>query len=433
MKYEMVRFGDYFELRKGFSYSGQNLADESDVGFVTLNSFVPGGGYKAKSEKPLVGDIPEKFFLHDGDVCLAMTEQDKGLLASGLVVDYESNDYSSLVYSHHVAKLFPIQSGLDATFVYNVLRIPAFRVRAAYGDAGSTVQDLPYQAMYEQEIPCPPLEVQRAISELIFSIDRKIRVNQQIASTLEQIAQTIFKSWFVDFDPVHAKARGEQPVGMDAETAALFPDLFEDSELGLIPTGWRPDALSSNFSLISGGTPKTSIPEYWNGDIPWYSVVDAPDSAPYFIATSKHITELGISKSAVNRIDIDTTIISARGTVGKVAMAGVPCTFNQSCYGIKGHSTDYYTYLLVLNSVKKLQAMTHGGTFDTITRATFDGIKVATVPSEVQTMFEETVKPFFVEMRLAVSQNQTLMRLRDSLLPRLISGELEIPAELLEI
>jgi type I restriction enzyme S subunit len=322
------------------------------------------------------------------------------------------------------------KKGFDTSFLYYLLKYSKQQVLDL--SAGGTFAEISASAMGEVVLKFPSHETQKAIGKFALRIDEKIQVNQQIASTLEQIAQTIFKSWFVDFDPVHAKSRGEQPVGMDAETAALFPDSFEDSELGPIPTGLGLNPLATNFQLISGGTPKTTNSDFWDGDIPWYSVVDAPSDSPFFVATSKYITKLGVEKSAVNLVDEGTTIISARGTVGKLAMAGVKAAFNQSCYGIKGKFADYFTYLLVQNSVKRLQAMTHGGTFDTITRTTFDAINVVTVPESVQIAFEELVQPLFEQMKLISHQNVTLAKCRDSLLPRLISGELEIPAELLE-
>lgn len=269
------------------------------------------------------------------------------------------------------------------------------------------------------------------IVQVLRLMDEKIELNRKTAIQIENIAQTIFKSWFIDFDPVHAKSRGEELEGMDAETAALFPDSFEESELGLIPAGWSVSALSDAVQLISGGTPRTSNAEYWGGDIPWYSVGDVPTSGAYFTTTAKHVSQLGLENSAVNLVETHTTIISARGTVGKVCMAGVPTTFNQSCYGVSGGVSPFYTYLLVSENVPRLLNIAHGGAFDTITRDSFSAISISQAPKELPERFHEIVKPLFEQsLRLAI-QNKTLEALRDTLLPRLISGELEIPEELL--
>jgi type I restriction enzyme S subunit len=225
---------------------------------------------------------------------------------------------------------------------------------------------------------------------------------------------------------------GEKPAGMDAATAALFPDSMEESELGLIPKGWNVRASTEMSEIISGGTPKTSNEDYWGGEIPWFSVVDAPDSGGcFFIKTAKTITEEGLANSAARLVRQGVTVISARGTVGKTAIVAVPSTFNQSCYGIEGKYGDFFTYLLLQNQIVRLQNISHGGMFDTITRDTFSAIKVAKPQTEIIKNFESLVSPIFLEIRSLQFQSHNLARIRDSLLPRLISGELQIPGEML--
>src|SRR5690606_14144463 len=122
-----------------------------------------------------------------------------------------------------------------------------------------------------------------------------------------------------------------------AETAALFPSAMVDSELGEIPEGWAVRALSDLINIIGGGTPNRSIAEYWNGDIPWYSIKDLPNASDIFVIdTDERITELGLKKSSTKLLPENTTIITARGTVGKLALIDKPMCMNQSCYGITG-------------------------------------------------------------------------------------------------
>ena len=148
-------------------------------------------------------------------------------------------------------------------------------------------------------IKVPPLDEQKKIAHILGTLDDKIELNQQMNQTLEGIARALFKSWFIDFDPVRAKLDDRQPAGMDAETAALFPDSFDDSPLGKIPKGWKAGAADDIITILSGGTPKTSMPVYWNGNIPWFSVKDAPaESDIYVLETEKYITESGVSNSS---------------------------------------------------------------------------------------------------------------------------------------
>ncbi len=279
-----------------------------------------------------------------------------------------------------------------------------------------------------QKIPLPPLPEQRAIAHILGTLDDKIELNRRMNETLEGMARALFKSWFVDFDPVRAKAEGRDP-GLPKDLADLFPDEFEDSELGEIPKGWRVGRLGDNIDLLSGGTPKTSEPDYWDGDIPWYSVRDVPvDSDVWVIHTEKNVTRLGVENSATRVLPPKTTIISARGTVGKLALTGVPMAMNQSCYGVRGKGKygDYFTYYALKEATLELQQNTHGTVFDTITRQTFDTLNCVVPPLEISMSYDCAVGPLLSKILLNLHQSRTLASLRDALLPKLISGELRI-------
>jgi type I restriction enzyme S subunit len=240
------------------------------------------------------------------------------------------------------------------------------------------------------------------------------------------MAQAIFKSWFVDFDPVKAKMNGEQPEGMDATTASLFPEKLVESELGLIPEGWEVSTLSSLIQLTGGGTPKRSEETYWNGDIPWFSVRDVPSGSNVFVVdTDEKITELGLNKSSTKLLPKGTTIITARGTVGKLALVGTDMCMNQSCYGIRGKEVgDFYNYFNLNEAVSTLQRNTHGAVFDTITTKTFDTYSMAFGGVELANKFDAIVAPLLQKIEANVRQNIELATLRDTLLPKLLSGEL---------
>ena len=143
-------------------------------------------------------------------------------------------------------------------------------------------------------------------------------------------------------------------------------------------TEWRIMPLIEAIDLIGGGTPKTSVAEYWDGDIPWLSVKDFNNDNRYVYTTEKSITEAGLQNSSTKLLQRDDIIISARGTVGEMAMIPFPMAFNQSCYGIRakqGYSKAFMYYLLK-NSIRQFKSMTHGSVFDTITRDTFQNIQV---------------------------------------------------------
>jgi type I restriction enzyme S subunit len=345
----------------------------------------------------------------------------------------------------------------DPKFIFYQLKLIDFNKL----NEGSAVPSLTVPILNNIKLKLPSIKIQSEISQILSELDKKIEVNIQTNQTLEQMAQALFKSWFVDFDPVidnalaagnhipdELQARAELRQRVIAERATnpklkplpddiqqMFPSEFEhcgDVTLGIkawIPKGWDVTSFESLISLIGGGTPKTTIDDYWGGDIPWFSVVDAPnDSDVFVIETEKHVTQLGVDKSSTKILREGTTIISARGTVGKCALVGSPMAMNQSCYGIVGKfkNHDEYIYFLTRYQVSDLQKRGHGSVFNTITRETFKSISLAKSGDLLTQKFSEIVRPYLAKILSNNKQNIELTKLRDVLLPKLISGELII-------
>jgi type I restriction enzyme, S subunit len=282
------------------------------------------------------------------------------------------------------------------------------------------------------EISLPPVAVQRAVAGVLGALDDKIEQNRRTALTLERLSRAIFRAWFVEFEPIKAKAEGATSFPtMSQQVFDALPTRFVDSEIGPVPEGWEVKALSGVCTLVSGGTPKRSEATYWGGDVPWYSVKDAPsDGDIWAIKTSERITEKGVANSAARVVPKGCTIISARGTVGKLAMAGIPMAFNQSCYGLMpGDGRSFcYLHLLMQTAVADLQQRTHGSVFDTITRSTFDGLLVALPPSEAVMSFESVVGSLFDLLLASLQESWKLAEVRDYLLPKLLSGQVRVGA-----
>lgn len=314
-------------------------------------------------------------------------------------------------------------------YVYYWLTSPETQKRLDEVSIGSTQRALTISSLKALQIQLPSIKNQKAIVEMLDAIVDRITLLRETNATLEAIAQALFKSWFVDFDPVRAKMEGRAPEGMDEATAALFPDALEESELGWVPKGWNTQTFRDTINIIGGGTPKTSNPDFWGGEIPWFSVVDAPNATDVFVVdTDKHITEAGLNGSSTKLLPTGTTIISARGTVGRLALTGRPMAMNQSCYGLLGKAGDaYFTYFSTTRLVEQLKQRAHGSVFDTITQDTFAGVVVSYPSCEVIAAFEASVEPLMSRLRENLLQSGTLATLRDTLLPRLISGQLRLP------
>lgn len=173
--------------------------------------------------------------------------------------------------------------------------------------------------------------------------------------------------------------------------------------------------LSEVMDLIGGGTPKTSKPEYWNGNIPWLSVKDFNNGFRYVYETEKSITQLGLENSSTKLLQKGDVIISARGTVGEIATIPFPMAFNQSCYGLRAKSgivTSDYLYYLIKYNVSVLKKNTHGSVFDTITRSTFDNIVVEIPSIEIQEKIASILSDYDVKIELNNALNNNLKTIK---------------------
>lgn len=300
-------------------------------------------------------------------------------------------------------------NNVDAEFLYYLLSQDLFFAYVMSGANGSKMPRGDKQQIMNWEIEIPSeKEDQRCIASILSSLDRKIELNNKINADLEEMAQAIFKNWFVDFEP--------------------FKDgKFVDSELGMIPEGWKVGRLTDVIKLMPGGTPKTSEPLYWdNGTIPFFSPKDV--NGVYCFATEKHITEAGLNKCSSNLYPKDTIFITCRGTVGKVCLVACDMAMNQSNYAIKaidGYS-QYYVFFLVKSVVERLIKKSNGAVFSAITSKDFD--EEILIPSQNAVEdFTNVIDGFFRRIFTIGTENSRLSLLRDTLLPRLISGEIEVP------
>ena len=298
---------------------------------------------------------------------------------------------------------------VDKEFIYYVLTSANFKRNITNEATGTTIKNVSLKQMreYKFNIPCNIAD-QHRIASILTSLDRKIELNNKINADLEEMAQAIFKNWFVDFEP-------------------FKDDKFVDSELGMIPEGWKVGRLTDVIKLMPGGTPKTSEPLYWdNGTIPFFSPKDV--NGVYCFATEKHITEAGLNKCSSNLYPKDTIFITCRGTVGKVCLVACDMAMNQSNYAIKaidGYS-QYYVFFLVKSVVERLIKKSNGAVFSAITSKDFD--EEILIPSQKAVEdFTNVIDGFFRRIFTIGTENSRLSLLRDTLLPRLMSGELEVP------
>ncbi|MBI5861931.1 MAG: restriction endonuclease subunit S [Rhodocyclales bacterium] len=275
---------------------------------------------------------------------------------------------------------------------------------------GAAQQNLNQDLIRQFAISLPPLPIQQRIAGILSAYDELIENSQRRIKILEAMARALYREWFVHFRfPGHEH----------------HPHVA--SPLGEIPQGWEAIAFTEIADVLSGGTPKTSTPEYWDGDIPFFTPRDAPDCF-YVEDADKHVTELGLSKCASQLYLPDTVFITARGTVGKVALPSVPMAMNQSCYALRGKPgiSQRFLFLMTLQQVEYLKTNTGGATFDTIVVDTFRRMQVAKPPHDLIAAFTRNVDAVFEQVNTLQRQVKNLRRTRDLLLPRLLSGQIDM-------
>ena len=299
--------------------------------------------------------------------------------------------------------------------------------------SGSVVSHIRVGDCFKFKIKLPPLPVQTEIAAILGALDDRITLLRETNATLEAIAQALFKSWFVDFDPVHAKQEGRVPEGMDEATAALFPNSFEDSELGLVPRGWRVGSLGSVSDVGIGKTPPRKEAHWFSenpADVRWVSIRDMGTSGAFISHTSEYLTAESIERFNVRKVPNNTVLLSFKMTIGRVAITEGEMTTNEAIAHLKITEQSPLTSEFIYLHLKQFNYATLSSTSsiaDAINSKTVKAIPILVPSANVVAAFQDAVQALFDRINTVQQQAQTLATLRDTLLPRLISGQLRLP------
>ena len=282
---------------------------------------------------------------------------------------------------------------------------------------GGAQQNLNAQQIKDFEISLPSLEEQRRIAGILSAIDDKIENNRRINTNLELQAKALYKQWFVDFEFPNEEGKPYKSSG----------GKMLDSELGPIPEEWSVIGYCDAVDIKGGGTPPTNKPEFWNGSIPFFTPKDVPSDC-FAIHTEKSITEAGLSNCNSKLYAKDTVFITARGTVGKVVMAGCSMAMNQTNYALIGKNelSQYFVYLLTIALVDRLLKKANGAVFNAITTRDFEGEQIVYPANFVLGKFIDIISPLYQQVLSIAKENETLATLRDTLLPKLMNGEINV-------
>lgn len=400
------------------------------------------------SSKGLPGQA--KKAIRKGDILFSEIRPNNNRFA---LVDFD--DCGNFVVSTKFMVLEINQEIMDLEFFYLLLTTPKtlsdFQHIAE--SRSGTFPQITFDAISHYPFPSPDKKNQQLIKKVLLDITNKMDICSRINQTLEQMSQTLFKSWFVDFDPVidnaldagnpipealQSRAELRQKVRnsadlkpLPAEIRALFPAEFEETELGCIPKGWNINnvgRLSEN--IFSGGTPNTNTEEYWNGTLNWFSSGETRNSI--IIETEKKITEAGVKNSSTRLSVSGDILIASAGqghTRGQTSLNTIDTYINQSVVCIRPMKSSYssWLYFNISSRYEEMRTISDSHSIrGSLTTKLIASMKVISPNDNLISLFDTSCSTFIRKMRNNLQLSCELKKLRDTLLPKLISGELSL-------
>lgn len=400
MSWEKVKLGELYNVHNGLSKGKKFFGSGYPfLSFSTVfnNWFLP----KTLSDLVQSSDKErESYSILRGDIFITRTSETMDELGMSSVA---LRDYPNATYNGFTKRLRPIDSQrILPEFIGYYLRCSEFRNQFVAFSTMTTRASLRNEDLLSIEVPVPPMPTQRRIADVLSAYDDLIENNRKQIKLLEEAAQRLYQEWFVDL---------------------RFPGHEHTKIVDSVPEEWEIYRFSDKVDIMSGGTPKTDNPNYYNGTIPFYTPKDS-DGAFFAFKTITNITEEGLNNCNSRLYPKNTVIITARGTVGKTTLLGVPMAMNQSCYALKSDviSAPYYLFFALNKEIASLKAMSNGGVFNTIIVKTFDSIHITIPSNDLITAFETLVTPIMEQIEVKTKENFALSEARDRLLPKIINN-----------
>jgi len=438
-----ISLGNLFNVKHGFAFKGENFTDTPNhTLLVTPGNFAIGGGFQNPKPKFYSGPVPEDYILQHGQVIVTMTDLSKQSDTLGLAA-IVPEDGNTWLHNQRVGLLeFNKSVPSDPRFISYLLRAHEYRAWVVGSATGTTVKHTSPSRIESYVCSIPTLQEQEAIAHVLGTLDDKIELNRQMNETLEAMAQALFKSWFVDFDPVIDKAlaagnpipeslqkRGEARETLGDKRKPLpaaiedhFPSRFVFSEeMGWVPEGWEVSTVGTEFDITMGQSPPGNTYNENGEGMPFFQGradfgFRYPSNRVFCTAPKRFASE-------------GDTLISVRAPVGDVNMAASDCCIGRGV-GASRHksgsrSFTYYSMLQLRCNFDVFEA--EGTVFGSINQKDFKALPQLGVPADLVQGFEKHVGGVDGKIELNTATGRSLTNLRDTLLPRLLSGQLRIP------
>lgn len=406
MSWIETTIGQLVDVKHGFAFKGEHFSDSGRYIVLTPGNCENSGGFKSRGdrEKWYSADVPDGYLLEEGELLVVMTDLvNTAPVLGGSFLIPESDKY---LHNQRLGLVKVLdEDATDKRFLYYLFNTHEYRGQVRGSASGATVRHTSPGRIKDCSVRIPKnRSEQQRIASILSAYDDLIENNRRRIALLEDAARQLYKEWFVRF---------------------LFPGHEHVAMIDGVPEGWERTPASAVLNVLSGGTPKTTTAQFWDGDIGFFTPKDAVQGA-YVSSTEKTITEEGLAKCNSKLYPKDTLFITARGTVGKMNLALVPMAMNQSCYALVSKSclSQRMLYLTMDASLQQFRSQASGAVFDAIVVATFDRISVIKPDVKTADAFDELINPVFDQIANLGRQNEHLAKARDLLLPKLMNGTL---------
>ncbi|MGC7561112.1 restriction endonuclease subunit S [Pasteurella sp. 22655_41Tandhals] len=442
------KLSDFISIKHGFAFKGEFIStEENENCLLTPGNFAIGGGFKSDKFKFYTGDVPSDYILNSDDLIVTMTDLSKDADTLGYSALVPNIQNKQMLHNQRIGLVIFINDELDKEYLYFLMRSKEYRHHVVSTATGSTVKHTSPSKILSFEFDKPTLEQQKKIAKYLLSFENKIQLNTQTNQTLEQIAQAIFKSWFVDFDPVKAKIEALANGGTKADaeraamqiisgktdaeltqmqqtnpdayktlekTAALFPSEMVESELGEVPKGWG----VTNFGSVSVCFDNQRIPlskqqrEKKKGSIPYYGATSIMDYVDEAIFNGIYLL-----------MGEDGSVIKNDGTPFLQYIWG-RSWINNHAHVLQGKGSVSTEHLMLFLSCTNISAYVTGAVQLKLNQKNMNSIPFLLATDDVNSLFYEKIKFLYEKIRANSEENDFLIKIRDSLLPKLLSGDL---------
>ncbi|MDW1160538.1 restriction endonuclease subunit S [Mannheimia haemolytica] len=451
----MSKLSDFISIKHGFAFKGEFITTEENANcLITPVNFSIGGGFKSDKFKYYTGEIPEKYILQPNDLIVTMTDLSKQADTLGYPALVPNISGKKMLHNQRIGLVEFLDNELDKEYLYFLMRTKEYRHQILSIATGATVHHTSPSKILDFEFEKPDLQTQKLIAQYLMILEEKIQLNTQTNQTLEAIAQAIFKSWFVDFDPVRAKAQAildgktSDEANLSAmavfsgkaiedlsqteyqelwEIADAFPSEFGDEGL---PIGWKFNQADNLFDVGIGKTPPRKESEWFSdnaNDTEWISIKDMGNQGLFITESSEYLKVEAVDKFNIKRIPENTVILSFKLTVGRVSITTKETTTNEAIAHFKIPSSSNLSSEFLYCYLKNFDFNNLGSTSSIATAVNSKMIKEMEIlePSDlVINHFNEYIEGIFNKIKENIIQNNNLTKIRDELLPKLLNGEL---------